>query len=76
MSDDVSKPGRKPTHRAYTVKRIDHSSEQSRSLWTPIGAAWPLKSGNGFKLKLDATPINGEIILLDRTEEPSDDTQH
>lgn len=76
MSDESSKPGRKPTHRAYTAKTISHQGDQPRSLWTPIGAAWPLKSGNGFKLKLDATPINGEIILLDRTQEPSDDTQH
>jgi hypothetical protein len=31
--------------------------------WTRIGAAFPLKDGSGFSIKLSALPLNGTIII-------------
>ena len=49
-----------PSHHAYTVVRSD---ADSKGYWLKIGAAWPHKSGDGFTIKLDALPLNGEIVL-------------
>lgn len=45
--------GTRPTHRAYVAK------ENSR--WIEIGAAWVHKDGKGFRVKLDAIPVDGQI---------------
>src|SRR6201994_5041281 len=50
--------GRKPTHRLYRVV-----GDGKRSIWTPIGAAWPNKDGMGFSLQCDAIPLQGRLVL-------------
>jgi len=50
--------GRKPTHRLYRV-----IGEGQASIWTPIGAAWPNKDGQGFSLSCDAMPLTGRIVM-------------
>lgn len=51
----------KPTHIAFVTREIK-GSERS-SIWTPCGAAWAHKDGKGFRIKLDAVPVNGVIEL-------------
>ncbi len=51
-------PGRKPTHRLYRV-----IGEGDAASWTPIGAAWDHKDGQGFSLACDAVPLQGRIVM-------------
>jgi len=50
--------GRKPTHRFYRV-----TGEGKSAFWTPIGAAWPNKDGQGFSLSCDLVPLQGRIVM-------------
>jgi len=64
--------GKMPTHRAYSVRRIN--DEKSR--WDQIGAAWPNKDGNGFSIQLFALPIDGKVVLRvieDKDEQADND---
>jgi len=51
-------PGRKPTHRLYCVVGVGDAAS-----WTPIGAAWDHKDGQGFSLACDAVPLQGRIVM-------------
>ncbi len=53
----------KPSHRAFMAESYG-SGDDTKSKFTDIGAAWPVKDGKSYKVKLAALPINGEIILL------------
>lgn len=61
-------PGRQPTHRIYRV-----IGEGQSSSWTPIGAAWPNKDGQGFNIAYDAIPLSGRIVMRAITEWPQAD---
>jgi hypothetical protein len=50
--------GRRPTHRLYRVQ-----GDGPEAIWTPIGAAWPNKDGQGFSLSCDAVPLTGRIVM-------------
>jgi hypothetical protein len=54
----------KPSHLAKMAKDYDGADGKKQTRWTDIGAAWPVKDGKGLKVKLDAIPTSGEIILL------------
>lgn len=54
---------RRPTHRLYRV-----SGDGADAIWTPIGAAWPNKDGQGFSLSCDAVPLTGRIVMRVITE--------
>jgi hypothetical protein len=59
MAQQQSLPiGRKPTHRLYRV-----TGEGKSAFWTPIGAAWPNKDGEGFSLSCDLVPLQGRIVM-------------
>lgn len=58
-------PGRKPTHRLYRVQGDGESAN-----WTPIGAAWLHRDGNGFSITCDAIPLQGRLVLRHITERP------
>jgi hypothetical protein len=59
MAQQQSLPiGRKPTHRLYRV-----TGEGKSAFWTPIGAAWPNKDGQGFSLSCDLVPLQGRIVM-------------
>ncbi len=60
QSQDTNK---KPSHIAYTTRQ---SGE--KTFWNACGAAWAHKDGKGFRIKLDAVPVNGVIEL--RTNDP------
>jgi len=51
---------------AYTVRE---SAEKSH--WSRIGAAWRHQDGEGFNIRLEVLPLDGEIVL--RTPKPSED---
>ena len=57
-----------PTHTCYTVR---NRGEDKKAYWLAIGSAWTNKDGS-FTLKLDALPINGEIVVRTRK---GDDTE-
>ena len=57
--------GRKPTHRLFRVVGDGESS-----IWTPIGAAWPNKDGQGFSINCEAMPLSGRIVMRAITERP------
>jgi hypothetical protein len=54
---------RRPTHRLYRVL-----GDGPGAIWTPIGAAWPNKDGQGFNLSCDAVPLTGRLVLRLITE--------
>ena len=54
----------KPTHRAFTVIRRDGQDDY----WLNIGLAFPHKDGNGFNVVLQASPLDGKIVLREVTE--------
>lgn len=58
MTNQSNLLGRKPTHRIYRV-----SGEGKSAYWTPIGAAWPNRDGNGFSLSYDAVPLTGRMVM-------------
>jgi hypothetical protein len=60
----------KPTHGAYTAREYK-DGDSTKTYWCKIGSAWPTKSGDGFSIKLDALPINGEIMLFTPKERPA-----
>ncbi len=57
--------GKKPTHRLFRVV-----GEGEHSIWTPIGAAWPNKDGQGFSINCEALPLSGRIVMRVITEKP------
>lgn len=61
----IDTTGSRPTHIAYYTRK---GREGEKDFWTPCGAAWAHKDGNGFRIRLDAMPIGGVIEL--RINEP------
>jgi hypothetical protein len=55
----------KPTHRIYNVTGAGKST-----FWTPIGAAWPNRDGQGFSITCDAIPLAGRIVMRAISERP------
>jgi hypothetical protein len=53
----------RPTHRIYNVTGAGKSA-----FWTPIGAAWPNRDGQGFSITCDAIPLAGRIVMRRITE--------
>lgn len=58
MASQPSLLGRKPTHRLFNV-----SGEGKSAIWTPIGAAWPNKDGEGFSISCNVVPLTGRIVM-------------
>ena len=63
-------PGRKPTHRLYRV-----IGEGETASWTPIGAAWNHRDGQGFSIACDAVPLQGRIVMRAITARDSEGGQ-
>lgn len=55
----------RPSHIAYTVVA---GKTDGKNFWHQIGACWPTK-GNGFFLRLHATPVDGNIVLRSLEEQ-------
>lgn len=52
---------------AFTVRKDENGG---KGFWIRIGTGWPNKAG-GWNIKLDALPVNGEIVLM--PPRPKDD---
>lgn len=52
---------------AFLVEEYEVQGEK-RSNWAKIGAAWPHQDGKGYRLVLNALPVNGVVVL--RLPEP------
>jgi hypothetical protein len=65
MNTQSTATANKPTHRIYRV-----IGDGEKSNWTPIGAAWPNRDGNGFSIACDAVPLTGRIVMRRITERP------
>ena len=52
---------------AFTVRKDENGG---KGFWFRIGTGWPNKAG-GWNIKLDALPVNGEIVLM--PPKPKDD---
>ena len=57
--------GIQKTHRLFRVV-----GDGENSIWTPIGAAWPNKDGQGFSINCEAMPLSGRIVMRAITERP------
>ena len=60
MTNETTK---QPALIAYSVR-----ASGEKSFYTRIGAAWANKKG-GFGIRLDALPVNGEIVLFPPKED-------
>ncbi|MEO1192911.1 MAG: hypothetical protein AAFY02_14215 [Pseudomonadota bacterium] len=58
-------PGPKPDYIAYSVR----DTRDRKGFWRAVGAAWQHRDGEGFDIDLDATPVNGRIVLRELREE-------
>jgi hypothetical protein len=65
MTQKTATSSRKPSHRLYRV-----TGEGKSAHWTPIGAAWPNKDGQGFSISCDAVSLEGRILLRIITDKP------
>ena len=63
-----SSPSAAPAFDVVTVRGYKDRSGEDRAAYTRIGAAWRRDRG-GFKLRLDALPINDTIFLFERRED-------
>lgn len=55
----------------FVVNDYEHRNEK-RADWIRVGVAFPLKERDGFKIKLHATPVNGELVVLAHEPKPDD----
>ncbi len=55
----------KPSFIAYAVRQ---RGENEKANWTAIGVAWAHKKGGGFNVELEATPLDGRIVLMRPTD--------
>jgi hypothetical protein len=65
--------GARPSHKVLAVTdRTDAAG--TKSFFTRIGAAWPIKGGAGLSIQLDALPVNGRLVVMefDADELPDD----
>ncbi|MEQ9587302.1 MAG: hypothetical protein RJS97_05070 [Parvibaculaceae bacterium] len=58
---------KKPTHTVYQVTKTGEDS-----FWNRIGAAWEHGDGEGFNIKLNALPLEGEIVMRVAKEKRED----
>lgn len=54
------------------VVRESGEGRNSKAFWSRVGAAWFHGKGEGLNVQLDATPLDGKLVLLP----PRDDDDH
>lgn len=63
MSKKNTASAAEPTRlEAFTVREYEVNGEK-KSDWTKIGVAWPHQDGKGFRLQLQALPVDGIVVL-------------
>ena len=51
---------------AYAVRR---AAKSKKPVWTRIGCAYPHETGAGLTVVLEALPVDGRIVLLERDDD-------
>lgn len=59
----------KPDYNAFTV--IERDGDK-KDFWQQVGVAFK-NAGGSISVKLNALPINGELVLMEPTKKPSAD---
>jgi hypothetical protein len=59
----------KPSFIAYAVRQ---RPDAEKANWTAIGVAWAHKKGGGFNIELEATPLDGRIVLMPPKDDEPD----
>lgn len=61
---------KKPSHRVYTIR----PTQDEKGYWLNIGSAWAHNDGKGFNVSLDATPVNGRLVIreIGEKDEPNE----
>lgn len=59
-----------PTHILYAVI---NRGRNRKSIWQPIGAAWPNHDGKGFSIRFDLLPMQGQDLVLREPLPPFED---
>ena len=49
-----------PKYHVFTSEK----GKDDKNYYTKVGAAWPLKDRDGLSIKLEALPVNGELVLF------------
>jgi hypothetical protein len=59
----------RPAFRAVVAEEKGQG-DKAKTHWTPIGAAWPTKSGKGYNVHLPLIPVNwdGRFTLVEADE--------
>ena len=55
----------KPKFHVYSVIEL----KDEKPYWHKIGAAWPTKTGEGFRIDLNSLPLTGSLMLMPPKEE-------
>ena len=58
----------RPTHKVLAAETYGEG-EDTKTFYTRIGSAWPIKNGTGFSIALTALPINGRLVVLEFDDE-------
>lgn len=58
VSSNSNKPDATKHLAVYTVRK-----NGEKSIWVRIGAAFPNRDGKGFNVRLDALPLDGELVI-------------
>lgn len=64
MTTDTDNISKRPTHTVYTVRE---GRDGGKGYWMEVGAAWTNRDGS-FSVTLDAVPVNGRLVIRERTE--------
>ena len=62
----------RPTHKVLAVTER-RTGDDTKSYYTKIGVAFPIKNGAGLSLQMDALPLNGRLIVLEITDDEAPD---
>lgn len=56
-----------PPNIVYAVEGDD-----DKAFWTRVGVAWPLQKRPGFSASLNALPLSGRLVILERRDEQAE----
>ena len=64
MKEEAEKPkGKRPTY-VVRARQGPQADGTPNEYFTTVGAVWPWETGDGFVLKLDFVPLNGDGTFL------------
>ncbi len=58
---------KRPSHRVYTV--IKKHEKDENPFWLNIGSAWEHADEKGFNIQLQASPLDGRLVLRELKED-------